>query len=95
LFITAALLELIYILLFILTIKLPRFRFWPPPSVWSWQFVLAWLMAGVVGLCGIWVGFLDLDSGFLPDIKSRLPIAGLFFILGNGIGGWGNLALGM
>jgi hypothetical protein len=52
-------------------------------------------MVGVVGLCGIWVGFLDLDSGFLPDIKSRLPIAGLFFILGNGIGGWGNLALGM
>jgi protein-S-isoprenylcysteine O-methyltransferase Ste14 len=81
--------------LFILTIKLPRFRFWPPPSAWSWQFVLAWLMVGVVGLCGIWVGFLDLDSGVLPDIKSRLPIAGLFFVLGNGIGGWGNLALGM
>lgn len=95
LFFTAVFLELIYLLLFILTIKLPRFRFWPPPSAWSWQFTLAWLMVGVVGLCAIWLGFLDLDSGFLPDFKTRLPLAGIIFVFGNAIGGWGNLALGL
>jgi len=95
LFCTAVILELIYVLLFILTIKLPRFRFWPPPSAWSWQFILAWLMVGVVGLCGIWLGFLDLDSGFLLDFKIRLPLAGIIFVFGSAIGGWGNLALGL
>lgn len=74
LFFLAIIFEFIYILLFVLTIKLPRFRFWPPPSAISWQFFLAWLMVGVVGLCAIWLGFLDLDSGFLPDIKIRLPL---------------------
>jgi multisubunit Na+/H+ antiporter MnhB subunit len=95
LFFTAILLEIIYILLFILTIKVASFRFWPPPSALSWQFILAWLMVGVVGLCGSWLGFLDLDSGFLPDIKTRLPLAGIILILGIMVGGWGNLALGM
>lgn len=95
LFFTAVFLELIYIILFVLTIKLRDFRFWPPPSAWSWQFILAWLMVGLVGLCGIWLGFLDLDSGFLPGLKSRLPLAGIFIVLGNILGGWGNLALGM
>lgn len=95
LFSTAVFLELIYVLLFILTIKLPRFRFWPPPSAWSWQFILAWLMVGLVGLCGIWLGFLDLDSGFRFDFRIRLPLAGIIFVFGNTMGGWGNLALGL
>jgi protein-S-isoprenylcysteine O-methyltransferase Ste14 len=95
LFFTAISIEIIYAVLFILTIKLPGFRFWPPPSVLSWQFMLAWLMVGLVGLCGIWLGFLDLDSGFLPDIKIRLPTAGIFFLIGTILGAWGNLALGM
>jgi hypothetical protein len=94
LFLMAVFLELIYVLLFMLTIKLPHFRFWPPPSAISWQFFLAWLMVGVVGLCGIWLGFLDMDSGFLPDLRFRLPVAGIFFVIGNSLGGWGNLALG-
>lgn len=95
LFYTAVFLEIIYLLLFILTIKSNRFRFWPPPSAWSWQFILAWLMVGVVGLCGIWLGFLDLDSAFSFDFRVRLPLAGIFFIFGNVIGGWGSLSLGM
>jgi hypothetical protein len=95
LFPIAVFLEIIYILLFIMTIKLPHFRFWPPLSAWSWQFILAWMMVGVVGLCGIWLGFIDLNSGFRFDFKIRLPLAGIFFVLGNAIGGWGNLALGL
>jgi protein-S-isoprenylcysteine O-methyltransferase Ste14 len=88
-------LELIYILLFIMTIKFSNFRFWPPPSVYSWQFILAWLLVGVVGVCGFLVGWLNYDSALLPDIETRLPLAGLLFVFGCGIGGWGNLALGL
>lgn len=94
-FFTAIIIEIIYILLFVLTIRIARFRFWPPPSAYSWQFLFAWLMVGVVGLCALVLGFLDLDSGFLPGFKARLPIAGMFCVIGGCVGGWGNLALGM
>jgi protein-S-isoprenylcysteine O-methyltransferase Ste14 len=95
LFIVAILLELIYTLLFVLTIKKPPFRYWPPPSIWSWQFLLAWLMVAVVVVCGLWLGFYTLDSGPLPDINLRLPFAVILFALGCGIGGWGDISLGM
>ena len=38
LFAGSILIELVYILLFVLTIRQPGFRFWPPPSAHSWQF---------------------------------------------------------
>ena len=41
-------LELIYLVLFILTIKLPNFRFLPSPKPRSWQFFAVWLIASVV-----------------------------------------------
>jgi protein-S-isoprenylcysteine O-methyltransferase Ste14 len=52
-------------------------------------------MVGVVGVCGFLVGWLNYDSALLPDIKIRLPIAGIFIVFGCGIGGWGNLAVGL
>ncbi len=42
LFLTALLMEIAYIILFLLTILRPPFRFWPPPSARSWQFFSAW-----------------------------------------------------
>jgi protein-S-isoprenylcysteine O-methyltransferase Ste14 len=89
LFMIAVCLELIYILLFILTIRQPGFRFWPPPKAFSWQFFLAWLMAGVVGAFCLFLGMLDYNSGFLPHILLRLPFALVFSLAGTGIGCWG------
>jgi len=89
LFISAVCLELIYTLLFILTIRRPGFRFWPPPKAFSWQFFLAWLMAGVVGAFCLFLGLLDYNSGFLPHILLRLPFAPVFSLVGTAIGCWG------
>ncbi len=95
LFIIAVVLELVYILLFVLTIKLPNFRFWPPPSARSWQFFSAWLMAGIVVINGVFLGLLDFDSSFLPSLRIRLPVALIFFIFGSIIGSWGYMAFGL
>ena len=59
LFFIAVAFEFVYTLLFILTIRLPGFRFWPPSSARPWQFFAAWLMAGVVA-----VNFLLLPGWF-------------------------------
>ena len=81
-------LELIYLVLFILTIKLPNFRFWPPPKPRSWQFFSAWLIAYVVVVNALFLGLLDFDSFVLSNLKQRLPFAIGFVVLGSAIGGW-------
>ncbi len=91
LFLSALLFELIYIFLFLLTIRRPPFRFWPPPSARSWQFFSAWLMAGIVFVNYFFVGLLDFDSGFLPGLKLRLPFAAVCFLFGISIGMWGGM----
>jgi protein-S-isoprenylcysteine O-methyltransferase Ste14 len=73
-FIIALVLELFYILMFTLTIRLPSFRFWPPPSARSWQFFVVWLIASLVGVCFLFLGFLDYDS-FVFHQRARFPIA--------------------
>jgi protein-S-isoprenylcysteine O-methyltransferase Ste14 len=95
LFITAIALELIYIYLFLLTIRLPQFRFWPPPSVWSWQFFAAWLMASVVAFNFLLLGAGDFDSSFLPEFSYRWPVSMLFFSVGTLIGTWSFAAAGL
>lgn len=95
LFVTAILLELVYLLMFVLTIKLPKFRFWPPPSPRSWQFFSAWLMAGIVVVNGAILGLLNFDSAFLPSLSIRMPIALVFFILGSVIGTWSYIVFGL
>jgi protein-S-isoprenylcysteine O-methyltransferase Ste14 len=88
-------LELVYVILFILTIKLPNFRFWPPPKPRSWQFFLSWLIAGVVAVNFLLLGLLDFDSFTLPCLKQRLPFALGFFVIGEIIGGWALHTLGL
>jgi protein-S-isoprenylcysteine O-methyltransferase Ste14 len=88
-------LELIYIALFILTIKLPIFRFWPPPKPRSWQFFLSWLIAGVVAVNFLFLGLSNFDSFVLPHLQQRLPFALGFFVIGGTIGGWAFSAFGL
>jgi protein-S-isoprenylcysteine O-methyltransferase Ste14 len=88
-------LEFIYLLLFILTIRLPGFRFWPPPSHRSWQFFFSWFIAGLVAANFLFIGLLDFDSFFLPHLRSRLPFALAFFFFGFIIGSWAFSVFGL
>jgi protein-S-isoprenylcysteine O-methyltransferase Ste14 len=81
-------LELFYILMFIITIRLPDFRFWPPPSHKSWQFFVAWFVAGVVAVNFLFLGLLDFDSFILPHFWLRLPFAFFLFLLAMVLGIW-------
>ncbi len=92
LFALAILSELVYLALFILTIKRPGFRFWPPPSWHSWQFFAAWLLALTVVLIALYLGLADHDSGPLPGFGVRWIAALLFFVPGCLLGGWAGLA---
>jgi len=94
LFFTALLFELIYIALFILTIRRPGFRFWPPPSARSWQFFAAWLMAGIVAVNFFFLGLLDYNSAFLPDLNIRFPVGMILFATGLVIGTWAGSVFG-
>jgi len=88
LFFTTVILELVYFVLFILTIKLPGFRFWPPPKARSWQFFTAWLVAALVTVNFLFLGLLNFDSFCLPHLMKRLPLALVFLIPGSIIGSW-------
>jgi len=88
-------LELIYLVLFILTIRLSNFRFWPPPKPRSWQFFSAWLMASIVVINGFFLGLLDFDSFILSHLRQRLPFAIGFIVLGSVIGGWAWSSFGL
>jgi protein-S-isoprenylcysteine O-methyltransferase Ste14 len=87
-FFVSVILELIYVGLFIFTIKMPDFRFWPPPKSRSWQFFVSWLFAGLVAVKFLFIGLLDFDSFFLPTLMKRLPIALLCILFGSIIGMW-------
>jgi protein-S-isoprenylcysteine O-methyltransferase Ste14 len=91
LFLIALILELVYLALFLLTIRSPALRFWPPPSARSWQFFASWSFAGLVAAIFILLGLLDYDAGPLSPFWGRLPIALAFFIPGSIIGTWASL----
>jgi protein-S-isoprenylcysteine O-methyltransferase Ste14 len=84
----ALLLELIYILLFVWTLRGHGFRFWPPPSHRSWQFFAAWLLASIVAVNFQFLGLLDFDSFWLPGFWFRFPAAATLFIVATAIGMW-------
>ena len=95
LFIITILLEAIYLALFILTIKLPDFRFWPPPRPKSWQFFVSWLIASLVMVNFLLLGLLDYDSFIFPQLDQRLPYAIGLVVIGSGIGSWAFLTFGL
>lgn len=95
LFFIALVLELFYVLMFTLTIRLDNFRFWPPPSHRSWQFFVSWFVVGLVAANFFFVGLLDFDSFFLPHFRLRFPFALVLFCSGAAIGFWGSTTFGL
>jgi protein-S-isoprenylcysteine O-methyltransferase Ste14 len=93
LFYASVLIEVVYIYLFVLTIRKPGFRFWPPPSPRSWQFFTAWILASLVFVNFFFVGLLDFNSACL-DTWYRFPIGILFHLVGTLIGSWAFAAFG-
>jgi protein-S-isoprenylcysteine O-methyltransferase Ste14 len=95
LFAAAVSIEIIYIGLFILTIKHSSFHFWPPPKARSWQFFVSWIMAGVVVVIFPFLGLLNFDRFILPNLWTRLPVALVVFVIGTVIGSWAYLSFGL
>ena len=95
LFVATVFLELVYVVLFVLTIKVPNFRFWPPPKARSWQFFSTWLIAGLVVVNFLLIGLLNFDSFVLCSLKQRLPYVIGIFVLGSLIGSWAFVAFGL
>ena len=95
LFVVTIIFEIAYVVLFVLTIKLPGFRFWPPPKARSWQFFFSWLVAGLVVANFLVIGLLDFDSFVLFTLKQRLPYAIGIFVLGSLIGSWAFITFGL
>ncbi len=95
LFAATIILELIYVALFVLTIKLPGFRFWPPPKARSWQFFFSWLVAGLVAVNFLVIGLLDFDSFVLFSLKQRLSYVIGIFVIGSLIGSWAFVTFGL
>jgi protein-S-isoprenylcysteine O-methyltransferase Ste14 len=93
LFILSVAFEILYLVMFILTIKLRGFRFWPPPSPRSWQFFSAWIIAALVAVFFLFLGFLDFNS-FILQSWIRIPISLALFIISITIGTWASLTLG-
>ena len=94
-FSVAVAIELIYLGLFILTIKMPDFRFWPPPGPRSWQFFASWFMASVVAVIFLILGMADFDSAFLPALRQRAPFTLVLFIPGGALGFWSFASFGL
>jgi protein-S-isoprenylcysteine O-methyltransferase Ste14 len=94
LFLSAVLMELFYILMFLRTINSSTFRFWPPPSQHSWQFFTSWIVAFLVAVNFFFLGLLDFDS-FLFHNWFRIPIALTIFFFASIIGTWSFLHFGL
>jgi len=93
LFLPSIAIELVYITLFLRTIRHPPFRFWPPSGSRSWQFFTAWILAALVFVGFFFVGLLDFNSGPLHTWL-RFPLGFLCHLVGAIIGSWANAILG-
>jgi protein-S-isoprenylcysteine O-methyltransferase Ste14 len=86
--------EVIYLVLFVITIWHPDFRFWPPPSHRSWQFFASWLLAALVLVGFFFIGLLDFNSSIL-HAWLRFPFGLLLHIFGSIIGSWSFSTFGL
>lgn len=94
LFLTALVLEGFYYVMFILTLRRPGFRFWPPPGPRSWQFFAAWIVASLVAVCFLFLGALDFDS-FVLHTWLRIPVAIGLLLLTSLFGTWAFATFGL
>lgn len=94
LFTSSVLIEMVYLLLFVLTIRKPGFRFWPPPCPRSWQFFTAWSLASLVFVGFFFVGLLDFNSACLYSWV-RFPLGILMHMVGAILGSWAYAAFGL
>jgi protein-S-isoprenylcysteine O-methyltransferase Ste14 len=83
----SVIIEVVYLLLFIRTIRQQDFRFWPPPSPRSWQFFSTWILAGLVFVGFFFVGILDFNSALFKS-WGRFPLGILLHLIGAVIGSW-------
>lgn len=94
LFLLALILELFYLWMFILTIRRPGFRFWPPPSARSWQFFVAWIAAALAAVFCMFLGLLNFDS-FVFHAWIRFPIAIGLVLCTSIMGTWTDMVFGV
>jgi len=94
LFLGSVTIEVLYLVLFVMTIRRPDFRFWPPPSRRSWQFFTSWLLAALVLVGFFFVGLLDFNSSIL-NTWFRFPIGLILHLSGVIIGSWSFTTLGL
>lgn len=94
LFLGSVTIEVVYLVLFVITIRRPGFRFWPPPSHRSWQFFVSWILASLVFVGFFFVGLLDFNSSIL-HAWLRFPIALVVHLSGAIIGSWSFTTLGL
>ncbi len=94
-FFAAVAIELVYIALFVMTIRMPGFRFWPPPGARSWQFFTAWILALLAAVAFLILGLADFDSFLLPPFWERLPFALAIIIPASLFGSWASLSFNL
>ena len=78
----------------VLTLLLPRFRAWPPPSKHSWQYYFVWVttISSYIGI--IMIGILDWNS-LTINPWLRYPVGILLMIFGFMLAMWGVWTLGI
>ncbi|MFW9971357.1 MAG: methyltransferase family protein [Candidatus Odinarchaeota archaeon] len=72
----------------IFTIYKPKYRIWPPPDKYSWQFWVTWALA-IISFSGtLLLTIVDWDN-FIFKYRSRIPIGVLIIVLGLFLAVWG------
>lgn len=93
-FVTTIILEVLLDGALVLTLLLPKFRVWPPPSKNSWQYYFVWVttIPSYIGI--IMIGILDWNS-LTINPWLRYPLGSLLMIFGFMLAMWGVWTLGI
>ena len=83
------------LLMILLTISIlyPEHRVWPPPSKWSWQYIVIWSLTFISTGGIVIVALLDWDT-FIIRHWMRYIVGGILFIPGMIFSLWGLATLG-